>query len=367
MANTTHMEPMSMVRMDSEADSESGSIRDVSEAKLLHLAGSVESQFLFDLSLLYCKTSWEALTQEFSDSWLAVVTPDRQWYLTQTFENATETSEPMSQEVALDRLAGLGIDVVVPHMFCQEGMTVYRDLMENAGFIVLGNSGEVCAVANHKHQTKEVLSKAGVRCPQGAFIHSISEAPEDFPLPCVVKPCDLDNSVGVSYCETAEEYRAALELVFTLTNDVLVEEYIPGEEMRCGIIEQKDGPLKALPIIRYILDVPIRGTAQKLILNEDKEIQGYATKPSQTELPAQISEESRLRIEAVAKAAHEALGCRYYSLFDFRVNDEEVVLLEACLFCSFSPKSVLPTLARVENIGACEFFRSMLEVAFSKK
>lgn len=336
--------------------------------RILHLVGSVESQFLYDLSLLYCKTSWETLTPEFPNSWLAVVTPQRQWYITKTFENATSTVEPQSEEHALKTLAGMGFDCVIPHMFCTEGMTTYRQHMEDIGIKLMGNPSKVCANANHKQLTKDIVSKAGVRVPHGLFLKDISEAPQnpDFGYPCVVKPCDLDNSVGVTYCQNQEEYSKALEKVFELTSDVLVEEYIKGEEVRCAIIETKEGGLRALPTIRYILDVPIRGTAQKLILTDDKKIQGYATKPEQTECPAKLNEKSHLALVEAAKKAHEALGCQLYSLFDFRVTDTEVVMLEACLFCSFSPKSVLPTLARKENITAVEFFRNMLEIRLSR-
>lgn len=347
----------------SSSDSESTTRQ---EPVILHLAGSVESQFLFDLSLLYCKTSWGALTKVWTNSLLAVVTPDRKWYISEHFENAVESNEACSQEEALRRLKGMNISAVVPHMFCNEGMTTYRSLMEDAGFKLMGNPSDVCANASHKEKTKELMRKAGVRVPDGVYIKSIEEAPETFAFPCIVKPCDLDNSVGVSFCSNQEEYRAALEHVFTLTQEVLVEEYITGEEVRCGIIETKEGGLRSLPMIKYLLETPIRGTAQKLILTDDKKIQGYATKPSQTELPANLSPELHSKIEEAAKQAHAAMGCQLYSLFDFRVNETEVVLLEACLFCSFSPKSVLPTMARAENINAVDFFQNMLEVRLSK-
>jgi D-alanine-D-alanine ligase len=351
------------------SDSESGT--SLGEVKILHLVGSVESKFLYDLSLLYCSTSWENLTPEFPNSWLAVVTPERQWYITQTFENATSTTEPLSEERALQRLKEMKFDCVIPHMFCTEGMTTYRKHMEDIGIKLMGNPSHVCAAAHHKQTTKDIVGKAGVRVPRGLFLKNISDAPEDFEYPCIVKPCDLDNSVGVTFCENQAEYKAALEKVFKLTSDVLVEEYIKGEEVRCAVIETKDGGLRALPKIRYILDVPIRGAAQKLVLGEDKdgeykEIKGYATKPEQVECPAILNDKQHAALEEAAKMAHKALGCQLYSLYDFRVTEDEVVMLEACLFCSFSPNSVLPTLARKENTSCVEFFRNMLEVRLSQ-
>jgi len=351
---------------DRSSDTESGT--SLQDLKVLHLVGSVESKFLYDLSLLYCKTSWEALTPEFPDTWLAVVNPDKKWFISQPskFEDATNSSEPLEEKDALKTLEGMNFDCVIPHMFCTEGMTTYRKYMTDINIPLMGNPADVCATANHKELTKAAVRKAGVRVPNGKYLTKRSDAPATFDFPCVVKPCDLDNSVGVTYCENVEEYNAALDKVFELTSDVLIEEYIKGEEVRCAIIETKDGDLRALPKIRYILDVPIRGVAQKLVLGENKEIKGYATKPEQTECPAMLDEKTHLALEEAAKKAHKALGCELYSLYDFRVNEKEVVMLEACLFCSFSPKSVLPTLARKENTSAVDFFRNMVEIRLSR-
>jgi len=351
-----------MYNNDQSSDTESGT--SLQDLKILHLVGSVESKFLYDLSLLYCSTSWGALTPEFPNSWLAVINPEKKWFISQPeeFENATNSSEPLEEKEALKTLQGMSFDCVIPHMFCTEGMTTYRKHMADIGIPLMGNPAEVCAIANHKELTKAAVRKAGVRVPNGKYLKKRSEAPATFDFPCVVKPCDLDNSVGVSFCQNEEEYNIALDKVFELTSDVLIEEYIPGEEVRCALIETKDGGLRALPKIRYILDVPIRGVAQKLVLGENKEIKGYATKPEETECPAKLDEKTHLAIEEAAKKAHKALGCELYSLYDFRVNDKEVVMLEAGLFCSFSPNSVLPTLARKENTSAVEFFRNMVEV-----
>lgn len=359
---------INVLQADQASDSESGASVDYYQTKVLHLAGSVESKFLFDLSLMYCKTSWEALTPAFPNSWLAVVTPEKMWYFTQDFETATTKGKPLSEKAALEKLKEMKMDVVIPHMFCNEGMTTYRKYMTDLNIKLMGNPAEVCAVAGHKQRTKDVVGKAGVRVPQGVFIKDIKDAPKTFAFPCIVKPVDTDNSVGVTFCKTQQEYEAALPEVFKVSpgKQVMVEEYIPGEEVRCALIEQKDGSLRALPKIRYILETPIRGVAQKLVMNEKKEIKGYATKPSQTECPAKLDKKKHAAIEEAAKKAHEALGCELYSLYDFRVNEKEVVMLEACLFCSFSPKSVLPTLARKEDINAIEFFHNMLEVRLSR-
>merc|ERR1712156_456083 len=252
------------------------------------------------------------------------------------------------------------IDAVVPHMFCTEGMTTYRALIESCGLRILGNPSNVCAIAHHKQQTKQILAEADIRVPGGLFITKHEDAPTMIPFcPCVVKAADLDNSVGVSYCDSQDSYAKALDAVFKLSSQVLIEEYIPGEEIRCGVVVTPDGGLRALPMIKYRLKGPIR-TAENKLKTTGSTIDGWGTKESTTELPAKMDEAMQKKVEAMAKEAHRALGCEVYSLFDFRVNETEAAILEACLFCSFSPKSCLTTMARAEGTSPLQFFTSVL-------
>merc|ERR1719515_249166 len=63
--------------------------------------------------------------------------------------------------------------------------------------------------------------------------------------------------------------------------------------------------------------------------------------------------------------AHRVLKCRHYSLYDIRVDaNEQPYILEAALFCSFSPLSVIPAMAQHsgrEDLKHPNFFHSLLE------
>jgi len=73
------------------------------------------------------------------------------------------------------------------------------------------------------------------------------------------------------------------------------------------------------------------------------------------------------RIDSTVKAAHRALKCRHYSLFDIRIDvNEQPYILEACLFCSFSPLSVIPSMAAQagrEDLRHPNLFHSLLDRA----
>jgi len=72
-------------------------------------------------------------------------------------------------------------------------------------------------------------------------------------------------------------------------------------------------------------------------------------------------------IDAMVKEAHNVLSCKHYSLYDIRIDaDEQPYILEAALFCSFSPLSVIPAMAQQagrDDLVHPKLFHSFLERA----
>eukprot|EP00419_Tripos_fusus_P056672 CAMPEP_0172927860 /NCGR_PEP_ID=MMETSP1075-20121228/217681_1 /TAXON_ID=2916 /ORGANISM="Ceratium fusus, Strain PA161109" /LENGTH=594 /DNA_ID=CAMNT_0013789137 /DNA_START=1 /DNA_END=1782 /DNA_ORIENTATION=- len=314
------------------------------------------------------------------------------------------------------------VDVCVPHMFCVEGLTRYRTIIDMLGIELLGCSGEVCAVAQDKFTTKAVCEAGGVPVPKGELlrqdVHGIDVTATaqmlmtKHTVPFIVKPAKEDNSIGLSLVKTAsidavsaaltkafnndeyvlvEEYipgrelrvavlevnsiglslvktasidavSAALTKAFNNDEYVLVEEYIPGRELRVAVleVEEADGlRLVTMPKIEYILE-DIRESKHKLgtdssgkLLTGDKDVAEAIKKgkeEGERKCPAELTDEVHARVDDLAKKAHKALGCKYYSLYDVRLNPDGMpFMLEACLFCSFSPYSVIVGLAAVSE------------------
>ena len=67
---------------------------------------------------------------------------------------------------------------------------------------------------------------------------------------------------------------------------------------------------------------------------------------------------------AAARRCHTALGCRDYSLFDFRVDPAgRPWFLEAGLYCSFAPQSAIAVMAAAAGITTEELFATVLRNA----
>merc|ERR1712176_1413088 len=194
--------------------------------------------------------------------------------------------------------------------------------------------------------------------------------PKTVKAPLVVKPCNEDNSRGITLVKKDEDLAAAMDYAFSFDPRVVVDEYIAGREVRAACIEEDDGTLTVLPKIEYFLE-DIRTSAHKLQTDKSGKLSSDAIKAAKKDgdrqCPADLSPELHARIDDMVRSAHRVLKCRHYSLYDIRIDaDDHPYILEAALFCSFSPLSVIPAMAAHagrEDFKHPQLFHSFLERA----
>ncbi|MGL5910900.1 MAG: D-alanine--D-alanine ligase family protein [Phycicoccus sp.] len=354
--------------------------------RVLHLVGSPTSEFFAELSRLYARDALTALSgsgpvdpdaaalaespdavASLDQHVVAHVSPDGRWcFPADLTPAALASADSMTTADAVAQVVALAPDVAVPQLFCPAGMTTYRALLDLLGIPFVGNPAETMALGLHKARARAVVAASGVRVPDGEVLRRGERPALD--LPVVVKPVDGDNSAGVSLVRQAAELAPALDAAFACSTEVLAERYVElGREVRCGVLE-RTGELVVLPLEEYAVDpvtTPIRGAGDKLARDGSGELRLVAKDADH----AWIIDADDPVTEAVAAAArrcHLALGCRHYSLFDFRIDPAgRVYFLEAGLYCSFAPSSVVAVMAAAAGIPVRDLFRECVDVALS--
>lgn len=334
---------------------------------VLHLVGSAVDEFHADLSRLYARGCLAATADPAAyDVHLAYVSPDGSWrFPTDLGPEAIAAAPQLSLAGAVERIADLGVEVMVPQMFCLPGMTSYRALFDLIGVPYVGNPPDVMALSADKPRAKAVVAAAGVRVPAGQVLRP-GELPTLVP-PVVVKPVDADNSAGVVLVLDPADYPDALAAAREHGRDVLVETYVElGREVRCGVLGLGDGELLCLPLEEYAVSTtekPVRTAEDKLARGDDGELTLVAKEATKAWI-LDIDDPATQPVWAAARAAHRALGARHYSLFDFRIDpDGEPWFLEAGMYCSFSPQSVVAVMAAAGGIPLTDLFARALQQA----
>ncbi|HEY2240319.1 MAG TPA: hypothetical protein VGI21_16090 [Streptosporangiaceae bacterium] len=331
--------------------------------RVLHLVGSPASDFLCDLSRLYAQDCLNATADpgryEFH---IAYVTPDQRWRFPVSLSRDAIADAPDCELAdAVCGLTRLRPDVVVPQLFCRPGMTAYRALFDVLGLPYIGSGPDVMALGADKAKAKAVVAAAGVRVPAGEVLARGGQ-PSLAP-PVVVKPVDGDNSLGTTLVRDRAGYAGALAAAWEHSDRALVESYVElGREVRCGLVV-RDGELVGLPLEEYQVDPvskPIRDHADKISRSGDGELQLVAKDPAHAWI-VDPADPVTGPVWDAARRCHQALGCRHYSLFDFRIDPAgQPWFLEAGLYCSFAEQSVVSTMAAAAGLPLPELFRTAI-------
>ncbi|KAB0671283.1 D-alanine--D-alanine ligase [Oryzomonas sagensis] len=208
-----------------------------------------------------------------------------------------------------------------------------QGLLELLQIPYTGSGVLASALAMHKLFSKQTFTASGIlTAPFRHFRRGeavrLPELP--FGLPLVVKPVQEGSSVGISIVREERQLVPALELAFRHDSEILVEQYIKGQEVQVGILE--DRPVGAIEIV----------PKGEFYDYEAKYTDGMA----EHIFPARLSGPLYEKALQTGLAAHRSLGCSGYSRVDLLVTaDGECYVLEVNTLPGMTALSLLPEIA----------------------
>lgn len=170
-------------------------------------------------------------------------------------------------------------------------------------------------------------------------------------LPCFVKPNSGGSSIGMSKVKNMEELKPAIERAFQEDSQVLIEEFVKGREVTCGIIKTK-GKTHILPLCEVV---------------SKKEYFDYEAKynPDLAEeiIPAPISTDFETTIKNTTSFLYNRLGCKGVVRMDYIITENNVYFLEVNTIPGLSSASIVPQMARAYGWTNTELINNILEEA----
>lgn len=151
--------------------------------------------------------------------------------------------------------------------------------------------------------------------------------------PCFVKPNDSGSSFGVTKVKDAAGLHKAIEHAFEHGTAVVVEKFVNGTEVACGIVKIKN-EITVLPVTEIVPDSEFFDFEAKY-QGKSKEI-----------TPARINDEITREIQATTRLLFEAFGLRGFARIDFIIQDGLPYLIEMNTIPGMSEQSIVPQQVR---------------------
>lgn len=227
----------------------------------------------------------------------------------------------------------------------------YLDMM---GIPYLNSGVLASALSFDKWYCNQFLKGFGFQVAKSVILTEQAQASnqaliEELGLPIFVKPADSGSSYGISKVKTAAELMPALELAFKEGKRVVLESFLDGTEVTCGVYRSSNG-LMALPLTEIVSETEFFDYEAK-----------YSGK-SQEITPARIEDALREKVQDIAKRIYDLLGLKAIARIDFMLVGQEPYIIEVNTTPGFSPASIVPQMLAVADISITEFWQEIIQV-----
>lgn len=146
---------------------------------------------------------------------------------------------------------------------------------------------------------------------------------------------------------------AAIEFAFKEDDEILIESFLNGMEVSVGVIDYK-GETIVLGITEIV--------PHKEFFDYEAKYEGA----SEEITPARLDEETRYKVEKIAKHAYESLGMSGFSRSEYIIMDGTPYMLEMNTNPGFSQASILPQQAKIYGISIKDLCGNEVEKALKK-
>ena len=260
-------------------------------------------------------------------------------------------------------------DLVFPVLHGRGGEDgVVQGILDWLQIPYVGSGALASALAMNKVATKAVFAQNGIPVISGVTVtrarfteHTATELLTRLTCPLFVKPNAEGSTFGATLVHLPETLQEALALALNYDDTVLIETYLTGTEITCGVLERTEtGEPFALPVVEIVPKAEIYDYESK-----------YAPGGSEHIIPARLSAKTLERVQTIAVECHKLLGCRDLSRTDFIVThtkngrdaSESPYVLETNTLPGMTPTSLLPDAARSAGYSFAQLLEHLIASA----
>jgi D-alanine-D-alanine ligase len=222
-------------------------------------------------------------------------------------------------------------------------------MCELRGIPFTGSGSASSHLAFDKIAAKRFAEIAGVKAPAGIALEDLDAAFAEYGR-LIAKPARDGSSYGLIFVNAKQDLVAVRNAA--RTEEYVIEPFIAGQEATCGVLEQLDGTLIALPPVEII---PAEGAF-------DYEAK-YIAKATQEICPARFAPDVNAQIMDQALRAHKALSCGGYSRTDFIISAKGPIYLETNTLPGLTKASLYPKALKAQGIEFADFLRGQIALA----
>jgi len=260
---------------------------------------------------------------------------------------------PVSSDGVLRALGEVEVVLPILHGPFGEDGTV-QGLLELAGVPYVGAGVAASALCMDKDLFKCVLRDHGIPVARNITLREGDALENPFGYPVFVKPARLGSSVGITKAHHDVELAEAVALARQHDDKVLVEEFVRGVEVECGVLGNRR---------------PVASVPGEIVAHAEWYDYGakYDEGGMELVIPPRITDEQSARVQELSVQAFVATECEGMARADcFVREDGEVLVNELNTIPGFTATSVYAKLFEASGVPYADLLERLIELALER-
>jgi D-alanine--(R)-lactate ligase len=249
-------------------------------------------------------------------------------------------------------------DVVFPVLHGKLGEDgAVQGLLELSGIPYVGCDIASSAICMDKTLAYVVARNAGVAVPD-FWTFPKGEMPNaaQFDYPVFVKPARSGSSFGVSKVSRADELPEAVERAGQYDTKIVIEQMISGSEVGCAVLGNGNDLL-----VGEVDQIRLSHGFFRIHQEQHPE---QGSENAVIQVPADLSDRDKTRVQETAKRIYRALGCRGLARVDMFLRENgQVVLNEVNTMPGFTSYSRYPKMMAAAGLTLADVIDRLIALA----
>jgi len=303
----------------------------------------------YDISILSANTVLQHLNSELFKGYIIHLKNDKFTVLINKIKIDIDKSN-FTFEVENKRISFDAIFMALHGSPAENGLI--QPYFDNLNIPYTSCNAKVSALTFNKYECNKKLKELGFSCAS-SFLYKKGkniieqEIIDRVKLPCFVKPNGAGSSFGITKVKKKEDLTTAINSALQHDNKVLIEQFIDGIEISCGVYFIKNN-IQALPITEIVTE------------NEFFDYQAKYEGKSQEITPARISKKQTIEVQKLTADIYKAMELNGICRIDYIIMNEKPYIIEINTIPGFTEKSIIPEQVKSANLKLSVIFESCL-------
>lgn len=226
-------------------------------------------------------------------------------------------------------------------------------ILESLGIPFSGCGVLASALCMDKNISKKLFLSEGIKTPTWIIVKDENKIDysiiENMGYPLIVKPNSGGSSIGTILAHSIEELKAGVCEALKYDDEIIIEEYIKGEEITCPILNGE-----VLPVISI--------NPKSEFFNYSSKYDNDGAEEKIIELPRTLSE----KVEEICLKCWDSFKLKVYARIDMIIKDDEIYVLEINTLPGMTKNSLFPKSANAYGLSFSQLLDKIVQYSLIK-